>query len=157
MPDTVPTLASFAHLSTITVEQALVNHRWVRDICGPLCMGNGAIPMAMDMVAATSLATVQHDAIVYHFKAGGQFSTSSAFRLFFVVNTDFGCASAIWKCKAPRLKFFMWLVVHNRCMARTILSAEAGQSSKAHVSSAATHRKLAATSLCTATSRRKFG
>jgi hypothetical protein len=37
--------------------------------------------------------------------------------MFFAANIRFPCAGAIWKSKAPaRCKFFMWLVVHQRCL-----------------------------------------
>lgn len=69
------------------------------------------------MAAATTLDDAHQDAVVWRFESGGMSSTSFAYRLFFAANTDFGCASAIWKSKAPpRLKFFMWLTVHGRCL-----------------------------------------
>jgi hypothetical protein len=47
----------------------------------------------------------------------GEFSTSSAYGLFFAANIRFPCANTIWKSKAaPRCKFFMWLAVHRRCL-----------------------------------------
>lgn len=116
VPDLVPALASFVRKS-ITVEQALVNNRWVRDISGGLSAAALAQYFKLwDAVTATSLTAGQRDEVVWRFETSGEFSTSSAYSLFFAGNIDFACASAIWKAKAPpRLKFFMWLVVHQRC------------------------------------------
>lgn len=65
-----------------------------------------------DMVAAITLDESQQDAVVWRFETGDEFSTSSAYHLFFAPNQDFGCESKA----PPRLKFFMWLVVHGRCL-----------------------------------------
>jgi hypothetical protein len=37
--------------------------------------------------------------------------------MFFMASAKFACAKPIWKSKAPmKCKFFMWLVVHRRCL-----------------------------------------
>ncbi|KAE8782027.1 hypothetical protein D1007_44776 [Hordeum vulgare] len=104
--------------SRITVQQALVNHRWVCDIRGGLSVQALAQYLQLwDLVVDIHLDESQQDAIVWKFETSEEFSTSSAYHLFFAPNQDFGCAPAIWKSKAPpRLKFFMWLVVHGRCL-----------------------------------------
>ncbi|KAI5015427.1 hypothetical protein ZWY2020_056817 [Hordeum vulgare] len=66
VPEAAPALASFARLSSITVGQALANNRWVRDIRGGLSVPALAQYLRLwDMVAATSLAPGQQDAVIW--------------------------------------------------------------------------------------------
>jgi hypothetical protein len=70
-----------------------------------------------ETVATIQLHPSDEDKLVWRHAADGQYSTSNAYDLFFLANIRFPCASAIWKSKAPsRCKFFMWLVVHKRCL-----------------------------------------
>jgi hypothetical protein len=70
-----------------------------------------------DIVAGTVLTEGRQDEAVWRCTKDGNFSVSSAYRLFFIANKEFACAKPIWKSKAPmRCKFFMWLAVHKRCL-----------------------------------------
>ena len=114
----VPILFTFVRDSGITVATALSNHRWVRDIQGGISTQAMAEYLKLwDMVADTQLAPGQADAAVWRCTKDGVFSVKSAYQLYFMANTSFACAKPIWKSKAPmKCKFFMWLVVHRRCL-----------------------------------------
>jgi hypothetical protein len=115
---TFPQLASFVCKSTITVAQRLQANRWVRDIQGRMsAIALGQFLKLWVLVASIQLQHGEQDKMIWRHSADGQFSTSSAYVLFFAANIRFPCASAIWKSKAtPHCKFFMWLVVHWRCL-----------------------------------------
>jgi hypothetical protein len=64
----------------------------------------------------------QPDKLIWHCSADGVFTVKSAYNLYFMTNTIFACAKPIWRSKAPmKCKFFMWLVVHKRCLTADIL------------------------------------
>jgi hypothetical protein len=111
-------LASFAHKSSISVAQGLLAYRWVCDIRGGMSMvTTGQYLQLWDLVASIQLQSGVPDKMVCKHTVDGEFSTSSAYGLFFAANIRFPCANAIWKSKAaPRCKFFMWLAVHRRCL-----------------------------------------
>jgi hypothetical protein len=70
-----------------------------------------------DIVYSIQLQPDVPDSMVWRHSVDGSFSTAGAYSLFFAANIRFPCANAIWKSKAtPRCKFFMWLVVHQRCL-----------------------------------------
>jgi hypothetical protein len=113
-----PILASYVRVSGISVAEALVGNRWIRDVRGGV--STQAINQYLhlwDLTSSVHLVATSEDRLIWRHTEDGQFSTSSAYSLFFAANTRFPCASAIWKSKAPaRCKFFMWLVVHKRCL-----------------------------------------
>jgi hypothetical protein len=113
-----PQLASFVKNSGITVAQALLNNRWVRDIKGGISMAAmGQYLLLWEELLQLRLDAGTEDVLVWCHSTDGTFSTNSAYQLFFAANTIFPCANAIWKSKAPaRCKFFMWLAVHQRCL-----------------------------------------
>jgi hypothetical protein len=114
----VPILFSFVRSSDITVAAALHNHRWVRDISGGLSTPAIAQYLHLwDVVEQVALNAGQPDEAIWRCSSNGDFSVSSAYSLFFIARTRFACAKPIWKSKAPmKCKFFMWLVVHKRCL-----------------------------------------
>jgi hypothetical protein len=116
--DVVPILYSFVKKSNITVAAALQNNRWVRDIAGGLSSPALAQYLQLwDLLEGTTLTAGQQDEVVWRLSHDGAFSVNSAYKLFFIANTQFACAESIWKSKAPmRCRFFMWLVVHKRCL-----------------------------------------
>ena len=116
--DSYPILATFIRDSGLSVADALRNQRWVRDVQG------GISTMALmqylrlwDLLLTIQLQPGEEDKLVWRLTKDGNFSTSSAYELFFVSNIRFPCAGPIWKSKAPtRCKFFMWIAVHQRCL-----------------------------------------
>jgi hypothetical protein len=116
--DAFPLLALFVKDSGISVAQALHHNRWVRDIKGGVSTAALAQYLRLwDELLQVQLNSEVGDTLVWCHTSNGCFSTSSAYKLFFAANTNFPCAGAIWKSKAPaRCKFFMWLAVHQRCL-----------------------------------------
>jgi hypothetical protein len=116
--DVVPILHSFVKKSNIIVAAALQNNRWVRDITGGLSSPALAQYLQLwDLLEGTTLTVGQQDEVVWRPSHDGAFSVNSAYKLFFIANMQFACAKPIWKSKAPmRCRFFMWLVVHKRCL-----------------------------------------
>jgi hypothetical protein len=73
--------------------------------------------MIWDIMHTTNLSPEMHDQPLWRLTEDRQFSASSAYKMFFMASVNFACAKPIWKSKAPpRCKFFMWLVVHRRCL-----------------------------------------
>lgn len=116
--DSYPILASFVKDSGISVAQGLSGNRWIKDIRGGV--STAALSQYLnlwDELHQVHLSDGMADTLVWCHSSDGSFSTSSAYKLFFAANKIFPCAGAIWKSKAPaRCKFFMWLVVHQRCL-----------------------------------------
>ena len=116
--DTYHILATFVCDSGISVVDALRNRRWVRDVQGGV--STAAISQYLhlwDFLHTVQLQPGEEDRLIWRHSKDGNFSTSSAYKLFFAANIKFPCAGPIWKSKAPaRCKFFMWLAVHQRCL-----------------------------------------
>lgn len=115
MQDMAPILFTFIRDSGISVAAALQDNRWIRDIKGGLS-SSLAIADYLKLWNMTADVNLSHDKAVWRYSKDGIFSVSSAYKLF-ADNTLFACAKPIWKSKAPmKCKFFMWLVVHKRCL-----------------------------------------
>jgi hypothetical protein len=116
--DMFPALSSYACKSEICVATAIQNRRWVRDISGGLSVQALAQYLQLwDLVETVTLVAELPDVAIWKGTKDGSFSVNSAYRLFFMAYTRFGCAKAIWKSKAPmKCKLFMWLAVHRRCL-----------------------------------------
>lgn len=70
-----------------------------------------------DLVQATTLSAETTDHLVWKLMEHQQFTVSSAYKMFFMAGVKFACNKPIWKSKAPpHCMFFMWLVVHRRCL-----------------------------------------
>lgn len=113
-----PQPSSFVKDSNLTVSEALHNNRWIRDIRGGLSTLTLAQYLQVwDMAHETQLSPNSTDRLLWKLTEDRQFSVRSAYRMFFMANVRFACNKPIWKSKAPpRCKFFMWLVVHQRCL-----------------------------------------
>ena len=113
-----PALFSFVKDSARSVKEALANRGWIREISG----GISAQAMMQylriwDLVQDTVLSMETPDRLVWRLTGDLNFSVSSAYGMFFAANMRFACHKPIWKSKAPpRCKFFMWLVIHTRCL-----------------------------------------
>jgi hypothetical protein len=116
--DSFPQLASFVKRSNLTVAQALQGNRWVREINGGISTAAlGQYLRLWDLLTQIRLNDAREDSLIWRHSTDGNFSTNSAYSMFFAANIRFPCDGAIWKSKAPaRCKFFMWLVVHQHCL-----------------------------------------
>ena len=70
-----------------------------------------------DLTSDTSLMPGVRDQARWKLTKGQEFSVGSAYKMLFMLNIRFACNKPIWRSKAsPRCKFFMWLVVHGKCL-----------------------------------------
>jgi hypothetical protein len=100
--DAYPLLASFVKDSGLTVSQALHNNTWIKDIRGGVSRAALAQYLHLwDELLQVQLSDDAADALVWCHSSDGNFSTSSAYNLFFVANKCFPCAGPIWRSKAP--------------------------------------------------------
>jgi hypothetical protein len=110
-----------------------------------------------DLVAGTTMTVGRQDEAVWRCTKNGKFSVSSAYKLFFITNTQFACAKPIWRSKAPmRCKFFMWLAVHKRCLTADNLERR-GWPTTRNALSASLLAKIVLTSSCTVALLDRFG
>ena len=104
-------------LNSRTVEDALTNNQWIRDLRTGL-----SVPAIMQYLALwTTLSTVHlspdvDDSLRWIWTANKCFSAKSAYLAFFEGRTLWPWSESIWNCKAPlKYKIFAWKVVWNRC------------------------------------------
>ena len=113
-----PALFSFVKDSKLSVRDALHNRRWLKDIQGGLTVQ--AVVQYLwvwDMARATVLDSEAQDRLEWRMTEHRQFTVSSAYKMFFMAGIRFACYKPLWKSKAPpRCKFFMWLVIHRKCL-----------------------------------------
>ncbi|ONM30676.1 hypothetical protein ZEAMMB73_Zm00001d040162 [Zea mays] len=99
------------------VKDALTNLNWVADIRGALSVR--ALAQVLDLCDLLEGLVLQPgipDKHSWKFSASGDYSSSSAYQVLLLGAVEFRPAERIWKTWAPRkCKFFMWLVVHDRC------------------------------------------
>jgi len=99
------------------VDDALRDNTWVHDIQGHHTVAVLAEYLEIwEMVQEVVLQPEVTDKHKWKFEASGDFSTKSTYRAFFNGAILFEPCRLIWGSWAPRkCKFFLWLVVHNRC------------------------------------------
>ena len=100
-----------------TVAEALHNDQWIADISGALTVQVLLEYLQIwDRVRQTQLLQDQPDKICWRWTADKVFSTSSAYLAFFIGQHPVEGAKLIRKARAPaKCKFFIWLVLHDRC------------------------------------------
>jgi hypothetical protein len=100
-----------------TVQEALVDGRWVRDIRGVLdAQVLSEYLQLWDVIETVNLAPGVSDQHLWTPSSSGQYSSRSAYRRFFIGSIAFEPAHRIWKSWAPpKCKFFLWLASLNRC------------------------------------------
>jgi len=99
-----------------TVAEALPGNAWVRHIRGPASMQMLLdISRICDLLEEVQLS-LEPDTFCWTPSPDQRFSSASAYgAMFFGSSTVFG-AKFIWKTPAPpRVRFFYWLAMHNRC------------------------------------------
>ena len=100
-----------------TVAQALYEDQWIRDISGAL-----TVQVILDyfhvwdLTRGIQLAPQRADKVCWIWTSDKVFSTSSAYLSFFVGQHPTKGAKLLHKVRAPgKCKFFIWLVLHDRC------------------------------------------
>lgn len=118
--DMVPTLVaavSKRHISRRIVADALHNQRWIRDISGALSV-HAIIEylQVWDLLEGMELQEGMPDVHTWVHSASGQYSSKSAYKVFFQGSIGFEPWKRLWKSWAPLwCKFFLWLAIKNRC------------------------------------------
>jgi hypothetical protein len=100
-----------------TVQEALLNRRWITDIKGALTVG--VLIDFLSLWDALSVIVQQpniEDKRIFSLAPDGKYSASSAYKGLFVGSSSFGHYKRVWKSWAPpKCRFFMRLVAQNRC------------------------------------------
>jgi hypothetical protein len=100
-----------------TVDSALINRAWASDIRGPRTVQVILGYLRVDqLVRGIELQPGTEDRFVWRFRPNGVYSASSAYRAMFFGSVKLRSAKQLWKASAPpKVKFFFWLAVHERC------------------------------------------
>ncbi|RLN04975.1 hypothetical protein C2845_PM13G05910 [Panicum miliaceum] len=100
-----------------TVAQGLINNAWVSVITGALTVQVIIDYLLIwDLVTQCALHPTSEDRFIWKWTADGQFTVASAYRAFFIGQHAIPRATILQKTRAPgRVKFFLWLVLHDRC------------------------------------------
>ena len=95
----------------------MVGNRWVQDIQGATSVAAlSDFLLLWDLLSEIVLQSKVEDEHCWHFSASGLYSATSAYESFFLGVFLFELWEHIWKSWVPRkCKFFLWLVMHNRC------------------------------------------
>jgi hypothetical protein len=99
-----------------SVQEALTNDRWLEDI-----QGNISVDTLMEYLVLWDIISnvVPHQDIpdkhIWRLSSSGLYTAKSAYEALFQGSIPFEPYQQIWKTWAPRCRFFMWLVAHNRC------------------------------------------
>ena len=99
-----------------TVQEALLNRRWITDTKGALTVG--VLIDFLSLWDALSVIVQQpniEDKRIFSLAPDGKYSASSAYKGLFVGSSSFGHYKRVWKAWAPPKCRFMRLVAQNRC------------------------------------------
>ena len=90
---------------------------WVRDITGALTVQVIIEYLQIwNLVENQAIIDLAEDRFIWKWTADHCFTTASAYRAFFIGQHPIPGAKLLRKTKAPgRCKFFVWLVLHDRC------------------------------------------
>jgi hypothetical protein len=99
------------------VSDALPNNAWVRHITGARTVQViNEFLIIWQQVRQFQLTPGSPDVIRWRLSPDGDYSSASAYGAMFFGASRLLGASEIWKTAAPpRVRFFFWLVMHNRC------------------------------------------
>ena len=100
-----------------TVAEGLSNRAWVRDITGAITVQVIVEYLQIwNLVENQVINDLAEDRFIWKWTADHCFTTASAYRAFFIGQHPISRAKLLRKTKAPdRCKFFVWLVLHDRC------------------------------------------
>lgn len=101
----------------MSVSSALRDCAWVSDIRGAM-----TVQVLLDylciweLVETVVLRPDVQDKFIWQFGPDGVYSASSDYRAMFIGSVQLRGAKQLWKASAPpKVKFFFWLAVHDRC------------------------------------------
>jgi len=99
-----------------TVEEALQNDAWVRHVNGPVTAQLLLeLSRLFDRLMDIDLSS-EPDTFRWGLTADGQYSAASAYEAMFLGSSTPVGAKQLWKTRAPpRVRFFVWLILHGRC------------------------------------------
>ena len=116
--DIAPTVFNISMRKNRTVQEALTNNNWVRDIDLGAQLSVTHIQqfiLLWNLVATVPVTPDADDHISWKLTQSGMYSVSSAYRAQFFGHTGRNPCPLIWKPWAPpKCKFFAWLVMRNR-------------------------------------------
>ena len=97
--------------------QALQGDRWIQDItCALTVQVFLEYLQVWDITRGTHLSHGRADAICWKWTSDRIFSISSAYKTFFIGQQSVVGSKLLYKSQAPpKYKFFIWLVLHDRC------------------------------------------
>lgn len=100
-----------------TVQEALQDRRWVRDITGGLTVQVILDYLFIwDKIYHWQLIEDVEDKPIWKWTADNKFTTASAYQAFFLGQHAIAGAKILTGTRAPgKCKFFLWLVLHDRC------------------------------------------
>lgn len=100
-----------------TVAEALSKNRWIRDIAGALTVQvTLEYLLVWDLAHNVRLQLHRPDVLHWKWTADKSFSTSSPYRAFFIGQHALPGAKILHKARTlSKCKFFIWLVLHDRC------------------------------------------
>jgi len=95
----------------------VVNRAWVSDIRGARTVQVILGYLLVDeLLRGIQLQPATDDRFVWRFGPDGVYSASSAYQAMFYGSTKLRGAKQLWKASAPpKVKFFFWLAIHDRC------------------------------------------
>jgi hypothetical protein len=103
------TVVPLCRCHKLTLDSALPNSRWIRDICGPLTVS--IILQYLDArqcIDHIQLQVEEPDRFVWRWTASGQYSSKSAYESMFVGESSILGVKELWKSRAPnRCRFFI--------------------------------------------------
>ena len=100
----------------MTVQEALQNDAWVRHVNGPVTAQlllelSRLFGRLMDIDLSS-----EPDTFRWGLTPDGQYSAASAYGAMFLGSSTPVGAKQLWKTRAPpRVRFFVWLILHRRC------------------------------------------
>jgi hypothetical protein len=99
-----------------SVWDALTDRSWVRDISGaPTAPVMCDYLLLWEKLEHVQLQPAVSDRFVWRWTADGNYSASSAYRLFFIGRSMLVGAKHLWHAHAPpKVKFFFWVALHGR-------------------------------------------
>ena len=100
----------------VTVAEALQNDVWVRHLRGPVTAQLLLeISRLFDRLVDINLSS-EPDTFRWGLTADGEYSAASAYGAMFLGSSATVGAKQLWKTRAPpRVRFFVWLILHGRC------------------------------------------
>jgi hypothetical protein len=111
-----PTLYKHSKRKNRTVNDALAEERWIRDV--DYSMTATLVHEFVSLwfrLQGIAVQPAQEDKITWLHSSDGQYTTRSAYKIQFLGMTSSMTAETTWKTKAPpKCRFFTWLMLQNR-------------------------------------------